>query len=206
MITWIFPLCIRSYTYKLCAPQSSLSIMSIKQIDPYLFSEPSLKFLLRNQTYLNNSLVALNDIGEGDNALLCMTDKPDCCKPTNGPLQGEFYNPNNTLVRTRAGGDALYRNRGPQVVRLNRRNNVLSPTGIYRCEIPDSSGRIRNIYINVTGIDLVHVVLSQLSAINSMSTCKGENSLSLSSRCIYFTLIPDFKTIRHKVRRGDSFT
>ena len=202
MITWIFPLC--SYTYKLCAPQSSLSIMSIKQIDLYLFSEPSLKFLLRNQTYLNNSTVAINDIGEGDNALLCVTDKPDCCKPPNGTIvQGEFYYPNNSSVRTRAGGDSLYRNRGPQVVRLNRRNNVLSPTGIYRCEIPDSSGRIRNIYINVTGIDYT---CSVFTTINSMSTCTGENSLSLSSRCIYFTLIPDFKTIRHKVRRGDSFT
>ena len=107
--------------------------------------------MLRNQTYLNNSIVAINDIGEGDNALLCLTDKPDCCKSPNGPLQGEFYYPNSSAVG-HPNKDTLYRNRGPQVVRLNRRNDVLSPTGVYRCEIPDLSGMNRSLYINITGL------------------------------------------------------
>ena len=103
--------------------------------------------MLQGRAYLNNSIVAINDIGEGDNALLCVTDKPDCCKPLIGStIQGEFYYPNNTLVRNQLTNDPLYRNRGPQVVRLNRRNNVLSPTGIYRCEIPDSTGMDRSLY------------------------------------------------------------
>ena len=122
-----------------------------------VFTELSVKLMLRNQAYLNNSIVAFNDIGEGDNALLCGTDKPDCCKPPKGPLQGEFYYPNNTLVRNNASGDSLYRNRGPQVIRLNRRNDVLSPTGRYRCEIPDSSGMNRNIFISITGLhEFIH--------------------------------------------------
>ena len=55
--------------------------------------------MLRNQAYLNNSIVAINYIGEGDNALLCMTHKPDCCKPPNGNTsQGEFYYPNHSAV------------------------------------------------------------------------------------------------------------
>ena len=99
-------------------------------------------------------MVAINGIGEGENALLCVTDKTDCCKPPNGDLQGEFYYPNNTLVRNQASRHSLYRNRGPHVIRLNRRNDVLSPTvfGAYRCEIPDSGGRMQNIYINIKGI------------------------------------------------------
>ena len=145
-----------------------------------LFVDILVNFVLHGQTYLNHSTVAFNDIGEGDNALLCVTDKIDCCKPPNGDnVQGEFYYPNNNLVNNQAAGDSLYRNRGPQVVRLNRRNAVLLITGVYRCEIPDSRGRTQNIYINVTGIKSyvsnfyvgmltiqVQVVFSQSSAIS----------------------------------------
>ena len=108
-------------------------------------------FILRNQTYLNNSIIAINDIGVGDNALLCVTDNPDCCKG-NATGEGQFYYPNNNRVNGIASRDSLYRDRGPQVVRLNRRRDVLSPTGIYRCEIPDSTGMNANIYINIAGL------------------------------------------------------
>ena len=107
---------------------------------------PSIKFMLRGQTYLNNTVVLITDIGEDTNALLCVTDRSDCCSSPNG----EFYYPDNTAVGF-SNTNPLYRNRGPQVVRLNRRTNTLSPTGVYRCEIPDSSGRMQNIYINVIG-------------------------------------------------------
>ena len=120
----------------------------------YIYTEIKLKFILRNQTYLNNSIVALNDIGKGNNALLCVTDKLDCCKPLNGPLQGEFYYTDGSAVGY-SQVNSLYRNRGPQVVRLNRRNgSVPALTGIYRCEIPDSNGTNQSIYINLTGLKM----------------------------------------------------
>ena len=106
---------------------------------------------------MNNSIIAINDIGEGNySALLCMTDKPDCCKPPNGTkAQGEFYYPGNTRTTVSfSRTNPLYRNRGTRVVRLNRRNDVLSPTGIYTCEIPDSTGTNRSIYINITGLKI----------------------------------------------------
>ena len=106
--------------------------------------------MLSGQTYLNNSIVAIIDIGEEDNALLCMTDDPGCCNIENNK-GGEFYYPNNSAV-SYSTTNSLYRNRGPQVVRLNRRNDTLSPTGRYRCEIPDSTGEKQNIYINITGM------------------------------------------------------
>ena len=102
--------------------------------------------MLRGKTYLNNTIVLMSDIGETDNALLCMTDRTDCCS---SPV-GEFYYPDNTAVGF-SSTNSLYRNRDTQVVRLNRKNNALSPTGVYRCEIPDSSGRMQNIYINIIG-------------------------------------------------------
>ena len=111
-------------------------------------AEINVKFILRSQTYSNNSIVAINDIGEGDNALLCVTDNTECCSNR----VGEFYYPNSSAVPNGYNSNnSLYRNRGPQVVRLNRRNDVLSPTGRYRCNIPDSSGINQNFYINITG-------------------------------------------------------
>ena len=112
--------------------------------------DSSVKFILHKQIYLNNSVVAINDIGEGDDALLCVTDKPDCCDIQDNKM-GEFYYPDNTAVGY-SNTNSLSRNRGTKVVRLNRRNNVLSPTGIYRCEVPDSTGTNRNIYINITSM------------------------------------------------------
>ena len=44
-------------------------------------------------------------------------------------------------------GQGFYRNRGDQLIRLNRRQGATSPTGRYRCEIPDASGEIQNLYI-----------------------------------------------------------
>ena len=63
---------------------------------------------------------------------------------------GEWYFPNNgSAVRVGGSRDSIYRNRGPSVVRLNRRNNATMPTGVFRCEIPDASGTSQIIYLGV---------------------------------------------------------
>ncbi len=90
----------------------------------------------------------ISDIGEGDDALLCVTDSTDCCTAAT-TLAGEFYYPDGSVVGVRASGDSLYRNRGDQFIRLNRRGDVTSPLGRYRCDIPDASGATRSIYINI---------------------------------------------------------
>ena len=36
-------------------------------------------FELKGERYVNNSMVNILAIGEGDNALLCKTNKQDCC-------------------------------------------------------------------------------------------------------------------------------
>ena len=118
-----------------------------------LFSGPHIEvqFQLGNQTYVNGSEVLLTDIGERDNALLCLTANTQCCNIDRVQL-GEWYFPDGTLVPD--GQDAsrsIYRNRGPRVVQLNRRNNATSPTGVYRCEVPDASGTNQTISITLTG-------------------------------------------------------
>ena len=91
----------------------------------------------------------LEDIGEGNNALLCFTDHPSCCDSNALNPRGEFYFPNGSLVRTPGSSDDIYRNRGHQFIRLNRRNDPISATGTYRCEIPDMNVVLQNIYITV---------------------------------------------------------
>ena len=107
-------------------------------------------FEYAGQRYPNNSVFLMTDIGEDDMALTCVTDSVQCCQAANG--EGEWFYPNNTLVSTSGVGMNFYRDRGSQVVRLNRRNNALSPTGKYRCTIPDASGVMQTLVANIIGM------------------------------------------------------
>ena len=118
-----------------------------------MYTDPPLRFTLRGRTYINNDTVLITDIGEEDTAaLLCVTDSTECCGSPS-PV-GEFYYPDGSMVTVRASGDSLYRNRGDGFIRLNRRNDALSPLGKYRCNIPDSNGVTQNIYVNIGELDI----------------------------------------------------
>ena len=98
----------------------------------------------------NNSYVFVRDIGEGDAAaLLCHTNKTDCC---GYPYRlGEWYYPNGTKVNIEGfypPESLFYRNRGQSVVRLNHRGSP-SPRGRFRCEVPDANNNMQNVFINI---------------------------------------------------------
>lgn len=84
----------------------------------------------------NYSVVNLEDIGEGEGALICYTNSPGCCASSR---TGEWYYPNGSAVSIEGNKEDFYRSRGSRVVRLNRRNNAVGPTGIYCCDIPGSN-------------------------------------------------------------------
>ena len=108
---------------------------------------------LKGQIITNNSYVYVDDIGRGDDALLCHTNKTDCCiYPPN--RAGEWYYPNGTQVGILGYYyfDEFYRNRGIQVVRLNRghyRQGIFTAKGLFRCEVPDSDNNWQFIFINI---------------------------------------------------------
>ena len=91
----------------------------------------------------NNSDILISEIGVGDDgALLCYTDLTQCCRDehsSSGMAVGEWFYPNGSEVTISASGDDFYRNRGPSLVRLNRRNNATSPEGQYCCVVPDAT-------------------------------------------------------------------
>lgn len=108
-----------------------------------------LVFQLGGTTYPNNTVVLLEDIGEVDNALLCMSNNTHCCGASS-TFRGEFYYPNGAIIPTQAAGHSVYRNRGASFIRLNKRGNVVdSPLGRYRCEIIDNTGVNQSLYINI---------------------------------------------------------
>ena len=113
-------------------------------------------FSLRNTTYQNNSNVILEDIGEDDDALLCVTNQTACCHNHTVGMRhsmGNWFFPNGTRVpsgivnvTSREMWD-FHRDRGQMVVDMNRRRGGVE--GIYRCEIPDTLGLIQTLYIGV---------------------------------------------------------
>ena len=108
-------------------------------------------FALNGTTYQNNSVVTLEEIGEGGDALLCVTDLTACCRPPYTDWSSAWYFPNETRVPSPGSWWKFYRTRGQMVVSLHRRRG--GESGIYRCEIPDARNVIQTIYIGVYTAD-----------------------------------------------------
>ena len=94
----------------------------------------------------------LEDISEGADALLCVTDLTACCRPpyTDSIARsalGNWFFPNGTRVPSSGNWWEFHRTRGQSVVRLQRRRGGVN--GIYHCEIPDAMNVIQAIYIGV---------------------------------------------------------
>ena len=113
-------------------------------------SSPGVRVALKGTNYQNNSIMILENIGEGGDALLCLTDQTACCRPPysgNRPVLGNWFFPNGTRVPSSSNQSDFHRTRGQSVVRLHRRRGGVN--GIYHCEIPDAMNVIQAIYIGV---------------------------------------------------------
>ena len=91
--------------------------------------------------------MTLEDIGQGVNALLCITNLSACCLQPYGFVIGNWFFPNATKVPSGGNQSDFFRTRGQVEVHLNR--NKGEEEGIYRCEIPDSINALQIIYIGV---------------------------------------------------------
>ena len=108
-----------------------------------VFSQSYPRFEFTGTVLTNNSYIPRGLIGIGPNSSLnCMTDNSDCCN--NG--EGNWYNYTGSVVQQGTNGDSdLYVTRGDEVVYLNRITG--GSTGMWRCDIPDSTGTQQSIYI-----------------------------------------------------------
>ena len=109
------------------------------------------RFSLRGTTYQNNSIVTLEDIGEGDDALLCLTDQTACCQAGstsgNRTVLGNWFFPNGTRVPSSGAQWDFHRTRGQSAVFLHRRRGGVN--GIYSCVIRDAMNVTQIIYIGM---------------------------------------------------------
>ena len=110
---------------------------------------------LKGVSIPNDSYVDINDIGEGDNALLC------CCSKSR---TGEWYFPNGSQVeiqgtrKSHSNLNYFYRNRldsthmpQSQQVRLNRIKHP-PESGRFRCEVQSLSGNTLHEIIVIIGM------------------------------------------------------
>ena len=110
-------------------------------------AEPQIKFQLDGEVIPAGSQVTILSIGKGDNALLCITPNEDCC---NENKEGHYKSTRGT-VPGKGANEVLYRNRGPGVVRLNRRigAEIGDIAGVYQCCVPDGCGDVKCIEITL---------------------------------------------------------
>ena len=109
--------------------------------------------------YPPNVALDLTDIGVDGDSLRCLTPLTSCCRFSdnlNVGAQGDWTFPNGSRVESRSGGYDISRTREASSILLHRMYNVMSPTGVYTCEVPDNSNSTRemNVYLyggNLTG-------------------------------------------------------
>ena len=101
------------------------------------------RFQLNSTILFNNSFIIRKTIRTGDGALRCVTNNTACCTD---PDVGDWTDPRDAAVyQGTTQTSHLYVTRGNGVVSLNR--NEKGDAGMWRCNIPDSTGMMQNIYI-----------------------------------------------------------
>ena len=98
----------------------------------------------------NNSFIYYPDIGDEDSAALkCVTNRESCCNESN---TGGWRDERGRPVHQGADGVAcLYVTRGDRVISLHRKSGCTDHTsGLWRCDIPDSSGEMQSLYIYIS--------------------------------------------------------
>ena len=83
-------------------------------------------------------------------AVFCLTPNTDCCSATETPNEAivtrEWYLPDGTLLSS--AGTAFSREQVSSAVSLYR-NGATSPTGVFRCDVPDASGTSQSILVGI---------------------------------------------------------
>ena len=99
--------------------------------------------------HTNNSVLIINDVGDMNNAIQCITDKKPCCVDGTGL----WLSPSGEKVSSEAvSTNSFYLSRGSNngVVVLNRINSATSPTGQFCCVVPDATDVNQTHCINIS--------------------------------------------------------
>ena len=104
---------------------------------------------LPNHSYVDLSLVG-EDTGNHGNTVRCHTDLHTCCSSAQGLHRGDWYFPDGyKLPFSDSTVHGVYEVRSGRRVDLHHRNNILSPSGIHRCDIPTDRSERETVYVGV---------------------------------------------------------
>ena len=106
-------------------------------VEVHCQTAPCVTFM--ENTVPSHGYVDLGQVGgdeDGSDRVQCHTDLSTCCTSPQGSHRGDWFAPGETdrLPFPGEPGD-IYQSRGAQRVDILRRDNALSPVGIYRCDI-----------------------------------------------------------------------
>ena len=114
-----------------------------------------LYFTLSGTVYLPNDTILITAIGSENtddrsdpgSSLVCVTTNVNthCCRSDdnpNGESRGEWYLPNGTKILSTHDTN-FYSTLYTEQVRLNYRNNAMSPTGVFTCVVPNDTDSTR---------------------------------------------------------------
>ena len=129
---------------------SKICILVVYSVIVHCQSLPQFQHL-GNINMMNNSFIYYDKIDDEGGALKCVTNMSiNCCHDTN---VSNWRDERGELVQEGTDdGTCLYVTRGDGVISLNRRNSDCIPptSGLWRCDIPDSSGEIQSLYIYIS--------------------------------------------------------
>ena len=112
-------------------------VLILSLVEVHSQTAPYVSFMgvnLLNHAYVDLTTVE-EDIGDPGNTVRCHTDLTTCCSGGEGGHRGSWYFPDGEELQFTSSSDDIVMDREPQEVHILRRNNAMSPSGIYRCDI-----------------------------------------------------------------------
>ncbi len=123
------------------------------------FPDTGLYFSLNGTIYLPGATILITNVGDSyppgsytnqvdpGPSLVCVTSNVNtmCCRGSDNPGSGPVGNwlfPNGTIVlgnNANPNGDITRSSHTQQICLNRKRTDVISPTGVYTCEVPDGS-------------------------------------------------------------------
>ena len=112
-------------------------VLILSLVEVHSQTVPYVSFMgvnLPNHAYVNLTTVG-GDIGDPGDTVRCHSDLTTCCTNSQGVHRGSWFFPDGEELPFASTSDDIVMDREPQEVHILRRNNAMSPSGIYRCDI-----------------------------------------------------------------------
>ena len=112
-------------------------VLILSLVEVHSQTAPYVSFMgvnLPNHAYVDLTTVE-DDIGDPGNTVRCHSDLTTCCTGNQGIHRGDWYFPDGSVLPFANNPGSIVEDHEPQEVHIRRRNNTMSPSGIYRCDI-----------------------------------------------------------------------